>query len=529
MNERKNIEHLFQDKFTNFEVEPNEIAWENIKEKLQEKKKRRVIPFWFKFSGVAALLAVGIVFFNSDFKSNDVKNTNPVVNQSKDVDEKLDEKNSISDKNKPIKSVANSENELNKNKNSNLNSKNILNENTDIEKENLNRINASNNQISNINSKSNSLENKKDLKSKVIKNRKSSSEISNKNDDRIAQKSSKSENNTKSNLFNSSSEKLNSTNLNNDKNLINKNLEDKSIVNQTQNKDTKTFNLNSKETVVEKSNPISNEFTNKIDSTKIAIVEPNMLEELLKEKEAKLNEEPKINRWQVVTNVAPIYFSSTRNGSPLDSKLASNDKNYAGNFSYGVGVNYAVNKKLKIRTGLNRLAVDYDTNGIVYYENSATVSGKIANLNPNVPGSLITIESLSNVDSPFNKVAQINKNEGSLNQKMGYIEFPLELSYRLVDKKFGLDFIGGMSTLYLNQNEIYLQSDKMNMKIGEANNLSTLHFSTNLGLGFKYNFLKNFNAHLEPVFKYQLNTFTNNVGDFKPYVFGVYSGISYSF
>lgn len=517
MNERKNIEHLFQDKFTNFEVEPNEIAWENIKEKLQEKKKRRVIPFWFKFSGVAALLAVGIVFFNSDFNSNDVKNTNPVVNQSKDVDEKLDEKNSISDKNKPIENVANSENELNENKNSDLNSNDILNQNAVIEKENLNRINTSKNQISDINSKSN-----------VIKNTKSS-EISNKNVDRIAQKSSKSENNIKSNLFNSDSEKLNSTDLNNNNYLINKSLEDKSIVNQTQNKDNKTFNLNSKEIVVEQSNPISNEFTNKIDSTKIAIVEPNVLEELLKENEAKLNEEPKINRWQVVTNVAPIYFSSTRNGSPLDSKLASNDKNYAGNFSYGVGVNYAVNKKLKIRTGLNKLAVDYDTNGIVYYENSAAVSGKIANLNPNVPGSLITIESLSNVDSPFNKIAEINKNEGSLNQKMGYIEFPLELSYRLVDKKFGLDFIGGMSTLYLNQNEIYLQSDKMNMKIGEANNLSTLHFSTNLGLGFKYNFLKNFNAHLEPVFKYQLNTFTNNVGDFKPYVFGVYSGISYSF
>ncbi len=529
MNERKNIEHLFQDKFKNFEVEPNETAWINIKEKLQEKKKRRVIPFWWKFSGVAALLAVGIIFFNSDFKSNDVKNNNPVVNQSKDVDAKLDKKNTISKENKSIKSVANSENESNENINSDSNSEDILNQNSVIENENLNRINASKNKISDINSKSNSLENKKDLKSNVIKNTKSSSEISNNNIDKIAEKSSKVKNNTKSNLFNSDSEKLNSTDLNTDNYYINKSLEDKSIVNQTQNKDNKTFNLNSKEIVVEKSNPIFKEFTNKIDSTKIAIVEPNMLEELLKEKEAKLNEEPKMNRWQVVTNVAPIYFSSTGNGSPLDNKLASNDKNYAGNFSYGVGVNYAVNKKLKIRTGLNRLAVDYDTKGIVYYENSSVVSGKIANLNPNVPGSLITIESLSNVDSPFNKIAEINKNEGSLNQKMGYIEFPLELSYRLVDKKFGLDFIGGMSTLYLNQNEIYLQSDKINMKIGEANNLNTLHFSTNLGLGFKYNFLKNFNAHLEPVFKYQLNTFTNNVGDFKPYVFGVYSGISYSF
>jgi hypothetical protein len=69
----------------------------------------------------------------------------------------------------------------------------------------------------------------------------------------------------------------------------------------------------------------------------------------------------------------------------------------------------------------------------------------------------------------------------------------------------------------------------LNLKIGEANNLNNVHFSGNLGLGLKYGFFKRLEAHIEPVFKYQINTFNNDAGNFKPFVFGVYSGINYIF
>jgi hypothetical protein len=285
---------------------------------------------------------------------------------------------------------------------------------------------------------------------------------------------------------------------------------------------------------IEKNNPFLNSkikleetIIKKNDSAKIAIVEPNALEELQNEKEKKTIPEPKLNRWQVSSNIAPIYFSSTSNGSPLDNKLVKNDKTYSiNNTSYGLGVNYALNKKLKIRTGVGLVNLDYDTNGILYYQNSS-INGKLTNVTTNVPGSLLMIESLSNVTSFFGR--PIQKSEGILNQKLGYIEMPLEISYKVLDKKFGIDFIGGMSTMVLNRNEIYLQSSEFNLKIGEANNLNNVHFSGNLGVGFKYGFMKNFEARIEPVFKYQINTFNNDAGNFKPYMFGVYSGINFSF
>lgn len=291
--------------------------------------------------------------------------------------------------------------------------------------------------------------------------------------------------------------------------------ENKNIVNNVQNK------LESLH-----SNDNSNPVINKIDSLKIAMKEPNELEELLNEKEKK-KVEPKLNRWQVTPNIAPIYFSSTVNGSPLDSRLESNSKNYnINNQSYGLGVNYAVTKKWNVRTGVNAFSVNYVTNQVLYYQNNYA-SSKIANLNPNVFGSLISIESLQNVNSIMGKFQE--KYEGSINQKMGYIEVPFELSYKLINKKFGVNIIGGMSTLFLKQNEVFLEGNGLNVKIGEANNLNSVHFSTNFGLGMKYEFIKHFEARVEPVLKYQINTFSNDSGGFKPYIIGVYTGLSYSF
>jgi len=57
MSERKNIDKLFQEKFKDFEAEPSAEMWPRIEAKLKEKKDRKIIPFWWKLSGVAAALS----------------------------------------------------------------------------------------------------------------------------------------------------------------------------------------------------------------------------------------------------------------------------------------------------------------------------------------------------------------------------------------------------------------------------------------------------------------------------------------
>ena len=115
-------------------------------------------------------------------------------------------------------------------------------------------------------------------------------------------------------------------------------------------------------------------------------------------------------------------------------------------------------------------------------------------------------------------------------QEMGYIEVPVEMSYKLLNKRFGIDIIGGVSTLFLNENSVFAVSNQgYSTEVGEATNVNNVNFSTNLGIGFRYRFWKSFEANFDPMFKYQVNTFNGNAGNFKPYIIGLYSGISFRF
>ena len=112
---------------------------------------------------------------------------------------------------------------------------------------------------------------------------------------------------------------------------------------------------------------------------------------------------------------------------------------------------------------------------------------------------------------------------------MGYYEVPLELSYAVLDRKFGVRVIGGLSTLFLNENSVSVQSANTTMSLGKANNLNEIHFSGNAGVGFNYKFWNSFEAHFEPTFKYQFNTFSRDAGNFKPFFVGLYTGVSFRF
>ena len=58
MKEKKYIDRLYQEKFRDFEAAPSDAVWKNIEAKLREKqKRRRIIPLWYRYAGVAAILA----------------------------------------------------------------------------------------------------------------------------------------------------------------------------------------------------------------------------------------------------------------------------------------------------------------------------------------------------------------------------------------------------------------------------------------------------------------------------------------
>lgn len=511
MNDNKNIDRLFQEKFKDFEVSPPDVVWENIKATLQEKKKRRVIPFWFRLSGVAAALLIG--FFVIEFSGLFSKSTN--VERTVVTKENSQTDNSKDDLNTGLTNPAEVENQ-NQSEIKLLQPVEENNYQTGVAAKTSQNNQASQKSSDNKSGRNTSItQNRSNGKIQTLKSNVNVVAIADKNKQKGSASESKETNgNNKSPINASVNENKISTDNNQSESQIALQQENKALDQNTGNK-----------------NPISAPADEKtLDSTAIATVVPNALEELLKEKETKVvtENEPKLNRWQISSNVAPIYFSSTSNNSPIDPTLAQSGKDYKADLTYGLGVRYAINSKITIRAGVNTMGMNYYTKDLSFSQ--TTFARSLANVDTNLQGSLIHVEGKKPVgpNSSIDYNGDGRKFSSSINQRTGYIEVPIEMSYKLLNKKFGIELIGGVSTLFLNENSISLVSSGLEMEIGKANNLSETHFSTNVGIGFNYNFLKNFDFRVEPMFKYQVNTF-NNSEDVNPYLFGLYTGINYRF
>jgi len=549
MKENKNIERLFQEKFKDFEALPPEDSWDFIADRLHKKKKKRIIPIWFQLSGVAAsiLLVGGLIWnftaqneteqlpvFENTIVNGKETNNNEINSKTKfstdeslvyDSKEKNNEKNSLeSDQQNNNKSkiykenLLNKQNKINSGKTNTIITYNELEKNTDS---NYKRKKKSNN---NFKQQRFAKENSEIV---VVSNTKKST----------AKRKSK----YKSNKSNVGFENEISTDLivadkSSKEQQIMKNDIDAFFEQTTANK-TLVTNNNSISSETNNTNVLASTEIICKDSTLIAEVlkETNPLEELLKEKEVGKNEdekEEKRSKWAISTNASPVYFNSLAEGSSIDEQFNSNSKNYTTTLSIGLAGSYAINDKLSLKTGVNSIKLSYNTNDVVFESRMREVENNIPTISRNANASNMIFSSKNGTVNEISGDVEnviIDNNIGALKQNISYIEVPLELSYKLIDKKFGVEIIGGMSTLFLNQNNISLMANGLEMEVGRANNLNNIHFSSNVGLGFKYSFWKSFNANFQPMFKYQINTFNQNSSNFKPYFIGLYSGISFSF
>jgi hypothetical protein len=481
MKEKKNIDRLFQEQLRDFEVSPNNQVWLNIEAELKKDKKRKVIPIWFKYTGIAAAFFLGLFILNTNQTFNSKTENHIVLHSkiSKDSHNKkqIDLQNNSKKTEKEIQIVSNAKG------------------NTKYKKE-----------IITTKFSKSVVKNEKEIKPYRSSN---AFGVNKKNQNNAYIFLPKSNLPLKQPATNESNSNYNS--LNADKNSV---ANSNSLANAT--------NQN-----IEKKNPKEEEDSKK--QLSINPERPNELEEILK---AKSDQKKAVvsnakNKWQINPNVAPVYLNANSGGSPIDEQLSDYEKKADNNVSFGVGIRYAVSNKIAIRAGINKVVIGYNTNNILY--STGLTANNLKNIDYFSDNVVKFVNQASYSSSPtFEKEIQ-STNKGTLNQKMGYYELPMEVSYAVLDKKFGINLIGGFSTLFLNENTISLVSPQSSIELGEAKNLNQVHFSTNVGLGFKYQIIKSFQINVEPMVKYQLNTFSNNSGDFKPLFIGLYSGISYGF
>lgn len=449
MKENKNIDRLFQEHFKDFEALPNPKLWLNIEAELKkDTKKRSILPFWFRYSGIAAAFFLGMF--------------------SLKMHQKIDFKN-------PHHNWVNTS-EFNKNGN--------------IQKEK---------KLMNFKFK------EKNIASKSV----------------IFQPTKKSEQRAAVLL----SKTLMAVNKSNIQNFI-KNEPEKQTI-ETADLATQNLNQKPKEEIVEKTTTpqIANAALVANDKTDTT----NPLEDILKTKNQDKNKTLAAikNKWEIAPNVAPVYLNSNLGSSTIDKQFANNPQTSDNTISYGLGIRYVLNQKLTVRTALNKLVLGYNTNQLSNASINAVNSIETIDLVENTNAQVSNNASSPAISQPILYDSTILTN--TLNQKMGYYEWPLEIAYTILDKKIGISLIGGFSTLFLDENKISLVNSQENRVIGQANNLNQIHWSTNFGIGFRYQLIPSIQFHFEPLIKYQLNTFSKETTSFNPVFLGLYTGVNYRF
>jgi hypothetical protein len=256
----------------------------------------------------------------------------------------------------------------------------------------------------------------------------------------------------------------------------------------------------------------------------------------IKPREAVAASESTEGKWSVGPSLAPVYFNSFGTGSPISSNFLNNAKSGTLNMSYGLQVSYQISKKLSLRSGLHRVDYGYNTDDVGFTSSpTARPSSLIRTISYSENSKSLVVHSTVGGGQPPQQPEAVDVSapsparEGQMLQEFGYLEIPIEMQYNLLDRKWGINLIGGLSSLFLVDNSVSLQSGETVTELGEATNMNSLNFSTNFGLGFYYRLTSSFEINLQPMFKYQLNTFSETSGSFQPYSIGVYSGLNFRF
>lgn len=251
-------------------------------------------------------------------------------------------------------------------------------------------------------------------------------------------------------------------------------------------------------------------------------------------------------RWSIAAMASPTYFSEF-GSKGLEGSIHSSEKP-AVSYSGGFAVSYKINKRFSVQTGLYYASNGQKIDGIssfagfgrYYYTKGSsnfgvkTSSGPVLTSNPDV--FLVDNTSVNRVQTAYT-IDVFDPNKASLDyisstiiQNFNYLEMPLVLKYKIVDKMLDINIIGGISYDILLNNSVYARTESGKYEVGKTQGLSKLNLSSSLGMGMEYSLSRKISLNLEPTFRYFLNPLNEMSNPaLHPYSFGVFSGFSYRF
>lgn len=254
-------------------------------------------------------------------------------------------------------------------------------------------------------------------------------------------------------------------------------------------------------------------------------------------------------KWTIAALVSPTYLSSSNSAAVEAANPMSDVEQPVVSYTGGIALAYKVSKRLSIQSGLYYASYGNELSGITSFGGFREFDQVKGNSNFEVQTShgtvytnnadvyLIDNLSESRIASYFDKgsfdpsKASLEYLNNSLMQNLGYLELPVILRYKVIDRAFDFNIIGGVSSNLLVNNSVYASSDGSRYEVGKTDGLNMLLFSSSLGMGMEYSLSSKLSLNLEPTFRYYLNSFNNypGISNLHPYSFGIFSGLSYKF
>jgi len=268
------------------------------------------------------------------------------------------------------------------------------------------------------------------------------------------------------------------------------------------------------------------------------------------------NENSNPTGWVMGMYVSPGYSSySASHSSDYQRDMTYSGSSGNTNTGGGVSVQYKTGKRWLVESGvyyaqngqesansINILARNSQADSYAvapenknYFSNVVRVNN--GNMAMNSTAGVIAFSGTpkgAELSGSFESLAGSNTNmfvpDGEFSQVFEFMEIPLLVRYRLIDSRFGVELITGLSTSILVGNNAYIDNQYGTQNIGKTLDISTFNLAGNAGVGANYALSDHFRLALEPRFSYYLNSINQNSQvEFRPYRIGIFTGLTYNF
>nr|NQU91168.1 outer membrane beta-barrel protein [Bacteroidota bacterium] len=244
------------------------------------------------------------------------------------------------------------------------------------------------------------------------------------------------------------------------------------------------------------------------------------------------------SNWSIGGQISPVYSFRTLSGNAIYTPDEEIPKDYLEDIESGIvtiagGINlsYSINNRLSLGSGLYLSRIGQENNDVVAYDAQdgnnlfkLATSGGTVTINPTKFERVM----VQHIQSPKDSIPGDYTINGTFVQNLDYLEVPMILKYRLLDKKFSINLLGGLSPGILVNNRSYFSLDGNKIETGTTENIKPMIYNSVVGIGLQYLVSKKLTINFDPVFKYSLSPVNSGSSlNYHPYSISWFTGISY--